>query len=57
VADQGIKKAIILSENLPNTLQPINKYVVRYRIVSEDRNRRSHWSPIYYIGLEEDEES
>jgi hypothetical protein len=57
VADQGIKKAIVLSENLPNTLQPINQYVVRYRIVSEDRNRRSHWSPLYYIELQEDEES
>jgi hypothetical protein len=57
VADQGIKKAIVLSENLPNTLQPINQYVIRYRIVSEDRNRRSHWSPLYYIELQEDEES
>jgi hypothetical protein len=57
VADPGIKKAIVLSENLPNTLQPANKYVLRYRIVSEDRNRRSHWSPLYYIGPKDDEES
>lgn len=25
------------------------EYVLRYRIISEDKNRTSHWSPIYYI--------
>ena len=48
MADRGIKKAVVLSGDLP---EPINggQYLVRYRIVSEDRNRRSHWSPIYYV--------
>jgi hypothetical protein len=39
----------ILSKNLP----PINalekSYFTRYRIISEDRNRFSYWSPIYKI--------
>jgi hypothetical protein len=26
-----------------------SNYVVRYRIVSEDKNRTSHWSPIYQV--------
>ena len=26
-----------------------SNYVLRYRIVSEDRNRTSHWSPIYQV--------
>jgi hypothetical protein len=47
--DRGIKKAIIQSTNLPEPLISQGQYLVRYRIVSEDRNRRSHWSPIYYI--------
>jgi len=47
MADANIKKTRILKSSLPpidfNTL----KYNTRYRIISEDRNRTSHWSPIY----------
>jgi hypothetical protein len=43
----AVKKAIIRKESLP----PINSvtagYSVRYRIISEDKNRTSHWSPIF----------
>lgn len=49
MADQGTKKVTVLK----NTLPPINaeeeKYIVRYRIISEDRNRISHWSPQFAI--------
>lgn len=49
MADQGTKKVTVLK----NTLPPINSdeesYVVRYRIISEDRNRISHWSPQFEI--------
>lgn len=48
MADKGIKKAVVLSGSLPEPLDG-GQYLVRYRIVSEDRNRRSHWSPIYYV--------
>lgn len=49
MADQGIKKVIILNEDLPIINSDIGGYGVRYRIVSEDRNRISHWSPTYYL--------
>jgi hypothetical protein len=47
--DIGIKKTTILSKDLP-PINPITEgYEVRYRIVSEDKNRTSHWSPSYLI--------
>jgi hypothetical protein len=69
MADIGIKKATVLAANLPklenppaNTVQEMieqGQYLVRYRVVSEDRNRRSHWSRIYYVNpiTTQDEES
>lgn len=51
MADSGIKKSTILKSNLPPVTSD-NKYAIRYRIVSDDRNRSSHWSPIYYIDAE-----
>ena len=45
MADAGIKKVIIKKEQLPALSGENIGYVVRYRIVSEDRNRTSHWSP------------
>ena len=35
-----------------NQLPPVesdNKYSARFRIISEDKNRVSHWSPIYIL--------
>lgn len=49
MADSGIKKVIIQKKNLPSVFGTDNKYIVRYRIVSEDRNRVSHWSPQYKL--------
>lgn len=43
-----VKKAILPSSSLP-PVNAENKYVYRYRIVSEDRNRTSAWSPIKTI--------
>ena len=44
MADQGIKKVIVLKKNLPALFGIDHNYIVRYRIVSEDKNRTSHWS-------------
>jgi hypothetical protein len=44
----SIKKTIIPKSGLP-PLSPNGEYVLRYRIISEDKNRTSHWSPIYHI--------
>lgn len=48
MADQGIKKVVIPKSSLPAVTSD-NKYLVRYRIVSEDRNRVSGWSPVFQL--------
>lgn len=54
MADRGIRKAAFLQENLPTINVDVEGYLVRYRIVSEDKNRTSHWSPIFLIKPEYD---
>jgi len=49
MADEVIKKVKINQEDLPTINRITEKYDVRYRIVSEDKNRTSHWSPIINI--------
>jgi hypothetical protein len=49
MADSGIKKARIINNSLPEIISGLEGYLVRYRIVSEDRNRLSHWSPIVLV--------
>ena len=49
MADAGIKKAIVLNNELPPINPELNGYEVRYRIVSEDKNRTSHWSPSFVV--------
>lgn len=49
MSDTGIKKAIFSKTQLPPINSDLGKYVVRYRIVSEDRNRFSHWSAQHLI--------
>ena len=58
MADLGIKRSILKNESLPllyaplyyldesNNPQPAAGYLIRYRIISEDRSRVSQWSPI-----------
>lgn len=49
MADRGIKKAKVPQLSLPDIVSTLEGYLVRYRIVSEDRNRTSHWSPIFLV--------
>ncbi|NCA22380.1 MAG: hypothetical protein EBS86_14745 [Crocinitomicaceae bacterium] len=49
MADSGIKKARIVQESLPPINSEIEGYSVRYRIVSDDKNRTSQWSPVIQI--------
>jgi hypothetical protein len=44
-----VRKATILQRDLPEVNTQTQGYSLRYRIISEDRNRFSHWSPIYNI--------
>jgi hypothetical protein len=43
-----IKKVTIPIKDLP-AMTADNKYLVRYRVVSDDRNRISQWSPLYTV--------
>ena len=43
----AVKKAIVLKEELPPVNSDTVAYVVRYRIISEDKNRTSQWSPTF----------
>jgi hypothetical protein len=49
MADAGIKKVIIKKASLPALDHDKVGYVFRYRIVSEDKNRTSQWSPINIV--------
>ena len=49
MADEVIKQIKISQDNLPTINSITGKYDVRYRIISEDKNRTSHWSPIINI--------
>lgn len=44
-----VKRVIVPQSELPAIGKILGKYVVRYRIISEDRNRLSHWSPSYIL--------
>ena len=47
-----VKKVIIKKQDLPAFSGELQSYLVRYRVVSEDRNRTSHWSPRYKINVD-----
>jgi hypothetical protein len=49
MANEIIKKIKISSDSLPTINSVTGKYDVRYRVISEDKNRTSHWSPIVNI--------
>lgn len=44
-----IKKAKISKDNLPTINSVTGTYSVRYRIISEDKNRTSAWSSVYSV--------
>jgi hypothetical protein len=44
----SVKKVTVEKKDLP-PLSPNGEYLIRYRIISEDKNRTSHWSPIYTL--------
>jgi hypothetical protein len=48
VADKGIKNVVVLKQDLP-AINAENQYSVRYRIVSDDKNRYSQWSPTFLV--------
>lgn len=55
MADTGIKKLVIPKNQLP-PVGDNNEYILRYRIISDDKNRSSHWSPIFSVPASQIEE-
>jgi hypothetical protein len=49
MADSGIKKAIIKKALLPAIDSDNVGYIFRYRVISEDKNRTSQWSPVNIV--------
>jgi hypothetical protein len=49
MANEIIKKARILENRLPAINSITEGYEIRYRVISEDKNRTSHWSPIFLV--------
>jgi len=49
MADSVIRKAIYRQDALPEINVDLEGYLIRYRIISEDRNRTSHWSPLFLV--------
>lgn len=49
MANEIIKKARILENRLPAINSVTEGYEIRYRVISEDKNRTSHWSPIFLV--------
>lgn len=47
MVDRNIKKSIIAKNSLPEFSGATGKYKLRYRVISEDRNRTSYWSKIH----------
>lgn len=52
MADPGIKKVIVPKSLLP-AVNKDNEYIVRFRIVSENRNRISDWSKKFLVSASE----
>lgn len=46
---ETIKKFQTANSDLPPLSAETQGYSVRYRIVSSDKNRTSHWSPVYLL--------
>jgi hypothetical protein len=51
MADPGAKKVTVLKSDIVLMSGADQSYTIRYRVVSEDKNRTSHWSPQYKLSL------
>lgn len=48
MATPGIKNVVVTKQSLP-AVNSENQYILRYRIITDDRNRYSQWSPMYLV--------
>ena len=54
MATSIVKKVVIPFYELPGAYRTDFVYNIRYRIVSEDKNRASHWSRVYSLDAQYD---
>jgi hypothetical protein len=52
MSDQNLKKVLTPAADLPGFGAVDGGYTVRYRIITEDRNQISEWSPLYFFPTE-----
>lgn len=56
MANPNLKKATFFLSDLPGgTINVDNTvgYYVRFRLASDDKNRKSQWSPIFFVTTED----
>jgi hypothetical protein len=51
MSDAGIKNVIVKKSDLPEIYGIHQEYLVKYRIISDDKNRTSHWSPQHKLSV------
>jgi hypothetical protein len=51
MATSKVKRVVIKKEDLPAYSGDNQSYILRYRVISEDRNRSSQWSPQYRLPI------
>jgi hypothetical protein len=49
MSDLNLKKVLIPTSSLPGFSAIDGGYTVRYRVVTEDKNQFSQWSPFYFL--------
>jgi hypothetical protein len=52
MSDLNLKKITITASELPGFGAIDGGYTVRYRLITEDRNQISEWSPLYFFPTE-----
>jgi hypothetical protein len=55
VSDTNIKKVVLPATDLPGFAVLDGGFTVRYRIITEDRNQFSEWSPFYFLPILENQ--
>jgi len=44
-----MKRIVIPKESVPDINSITDSYAVRFRLITEDRNKLSYWSPIFFV--------
>ena len=52
MSDLNLKKIVVSAADLPGFGAIDGGYTIRYRIVTEDKNQFSEWSPLYFLPIE-----